>query len=238
VEAERVSHKRFFGREFDLSLFVETLKDCGEETIRGWQALGLEIHYLPRVCFTSESDCPGWLVKPSKWYWLQLQAKSLMLTASKSRLIPMRIFTLDGLVVLIDNNPIGPSNSDYLGQIVDSLRLTGQIEASSSLSRLGLTIKEWDNQLKPTLATVLRFGVHQIRFETAFEANIIEQLYRMPRSSEKGVLYWCEEYYQTMTRRLFTNGGSEIGFRAVTSREMAVRPLITLAHSPDGPIPI
>ena len=71
LNREGQSHLSFFGQEFDLSRFEETLSECGQEKIGEWQGLGLEPHFLPEVVLTHDDGYPSWIVKLEKWYYLK-----------------------------------------------------------------------------------------------------------------------------------------------------------------------
>lgn len=225
LSLERQYHLNFFGQEFDLVEFEETLKKYGQEKRREWQELGLEPHFLPDVAMNWNREFPGWKVKPGKWYYEQAEKSKILRDSINGKLVVDKTpYRLEGISVLIDRRLKPKHNDDkqmyqndnLLGPVIEKLREEGKIEVykcGPQSSRFGVSSKEWKEAIKQVLAEKLGFKVNQVRLERTIEANVISQLYpNMPRK-EDGITntwVWYEEYFERYDSRL-DGGDSRYG---------------------------
>ena len=216
LNREGQSHLSFFGQEFDLSRFEETLSKCGQERIREWQGLGLEPHFLPEVVMTHDDSYPSWKVKLEKWYYLKTDQGKILRGVNGGLVVDKEAFKLEGIIVLIDTR-LKPSyeagkqmyeNDNLLGPVIEELREEGKVakyEFGPQSSRFGLSSKEWEDYIKPVLAEKLSLKPNQIRLERAIEVNVIPQLYPyMSRKDDSGTNTWTwyEEFFGSEGCRL------------------------------------
>ncbi|MDP2946349.1 MAG: hypothetical protein Q8N61_02765, partial [bacterium] len=101
VSQEKECHLAFFGKEFDLTDFTNTLRKYGEEKIKFWQELGLEPHFLPKVPMMPENNYPGWKVKPEGWFYKKLSWGKIFRQIN-GKLTKIKTVELEGISVLID----------------------------------------------------------------------------------------------------------------------------------------
>lgn len=219
---EKKCHQAFFGQEFDLAGFKKTLQHYGRDEIKRWHKLGLEPHFFPKVDMRTRAEFPGWKIKPRKWYYNVANYGFVVLRRRPNgELAPDKEPFGIGGSVLIDTR-LKPSyresdccyqmykDDNLLGPIIQQLREEEKIRSSDPpSSRFGIPSSDWDREVKPALARLLRFHVSQVRLERVFEANIIPQLYPyMPRrddgKTQTDVLY--EEFFWGENNRLY--GGS------------------------------
>ncbi len=217
LRGERFIHGPFFGQTFDLSLLADVLASYGENKVEEWRKLGLEVHFLPSIRFTRETNLSGWQVKPGKWYWA-IEMGDLLRRNNAGELQVMSESHLNGIVALIDVRPrpefvgIGEQmfqdDRCYLGPILRQLRNDRVIEPyerGPQDSRFGVSSEEWDEHVRFALARQLGFEPKQIRLETVLEANIIPQLYLgTPRRTDGHVRTWTlnEEYWLSSNNRV------------------------------------
>lgn len=220
---ERQCHLDFFLQKFNLSEFERTLKEYGQETIKEWQKLGLEPHFLPKASMMPTNNYPGWKIKPEKWFYDKV-AQGRILRNIDDELTKVEGVELEGVTVLIDIR-LKPKyrdgkqmykNDDLLGTIIKQLRKDEKIakyEYGPQSSRFSVSANEWEGQIKPALAKKLGLGVVQLRLERTIEANVIPQLYSyMPRKDDGNTdtWVWYEEYFGDRDDRL-NGGGSDNG---------------------------
>lgn len=233
VVAERTALQAFFGQDFDLTRFCETLEYYGHERLQAWKELGLEPHFLPAIMLTKTAALPGWSVRPNDFYWDQLEAGNLLRTGDffcdyrdqTGELKPVCEAKLGGETVLVDTRlkprykngkQMWASDKSYLGGILDTLRAEGQIQPyafGSQASRFGVSAAEWGEHIRPAVAKLLGLGVHQVRLETALEANVIPQIYREMARVKDGTTNtwtWYEERFESSEGRL-GGGDSDTG---------------------------
>jgi hypothetical protein len=247
LASERQCHLDFFGQEFDLSEFEETLQRHGEEKIKNWQWLYFEPHFLPDVIMAQSVEFHGWKVKPENLYYEKIAKGKILRDINGKLAVDKDPFKLEGITVLIDtrlkpaydNGKQMYSDDNLLGPILKQLREEGKIakyEYGSQFSRFGVSADEWENQIKPVLAEKLGLNLNQLRLERAIEANIIPQLYsHMPRRSDgyTNTWVWYEEYFGGRRNRL-SGGDSNFGGLAFVSyyfsvsRDGSFRPLAVL----------
>ncbi len=233
LSRERASHLAFFGQEFDLSDFQATLEKYGRQQIARWQKLGLEPHYLPKATMAKDSVFPGWRVKPADWYYNQI-ANGNILREQNRALVADRLVALEGITVLLDTR-LKPNydngrqmyqDDDFLGSIIANLRKQGKIlkyEYGPQSSRFGVSADEWENHIKPVLASKLNLNPNQLRLERTIEANVIPQLYtHMPRKDDgnTNTWVWYEEYFEDRAGRLY-GGNSDDGGLAFVDYDYA-----------------
>ncbi|MBI2627075.1 MAG: hypothetical protein HYW77_02415, partial [Parcubacteria group bacterium] len=206
LEKEKASHVNFFGKEFDLSTFSETLKKYGENRIREWEALLLEPHFLPKIEIARKADFPGFKIRPSNHcYEVVYQGKVLRVIDGQLQ-NDQKAHWLLGQSVLIDTR-LKPNyengeqmwhKDNFLGPIIEKLRKQEKIpkyEYGSQSSRFGVSSLDFDNQVKQVLLE--RLGL-SFRHERAIEAIIIPQLYLyMPRKNNgtTNTWVWYEEFF-------------------------------------------
>lgn len=220
---EWACHLAFFGQEFGLTEFVNTLRKYGESKIRFWQGLGLEPHFLPRITMGQLDDYPGWKIKPEKWYYEKLDENKIFRSISGCLEVEKNNPpNLEGIIVLIDTR-LKPSyddgkqvykNDNLLGSIIERLRRSGKIaKYEYDFSRFGISTDEWENQIKSVLAGKLGLNESQLRLERAIEANVIPRIYPyMPRKDDgdTNTWVWYEEYFEDRGIRLH-GGRSDFG---------------------------
>lgn len=254
LRKERKHHRDFFGRVFgrvfDLTPFEQKLREYGEEKIRWWKSLELEVHFLPPVLMTQGVEFSGWEVKPQKEYYKWVEEGKIFYCNSEGVLIERPVYQLRGITVLIDTR-LKPSYQDgkqmwendenFLGPIIEKLREQGKLakyEHGPQSSRFGISANEWEEHLKPALVEFLGLQFHQVRLERAIEANVIPQLFpHMPRKDDgkTDTSVWYEEFFQDRDGRL-RGGRSDFGGLANVGwsdsgdrwQRESVRPLIVL----------
>ena len=219
---ERACHLAFFGKEFDLAEFADTLKKHGESKLRFWAKLGLEPHFLPRMAMDRNLNFPGWKIKPEKWYYDQIAKGNVFRQTSGESKIDRQV-ELEGIAVLIDtrrkpnydNGRQMYEDDGFLGSIIAELRKKGKIagyDDGPSSSRFGVSADEWENRVKPVYAVKLGLAASQLRLERVIEANAIPQIYtHMPRKDDgkTNTWVWYEEYFEDRDVRL---DGGDSGF--------------------------
>ena len=231
LNRERSYHKTFFGMEFDLTPFIETVRSYGRKKINIWRKLGLEVHYFPKALMTSDANFPGWKVKPEKWFYNQLTAGKLFrLQPNGDLIVSNPALSLERITVLIDtrckpaysNGVQMYENDNLLGVIIKQLREQGKIEKYSSGtqdSRFGVSSNEWQEQVKPSVAQKLGLNIHQVRLERVIESNVIPQLYSdMPRKDDgtTSTSVWYEEFLEGRGRRLYGGHSGDGGLARVS----------------------
>ena len=223
---EKQYHQAFFGQEFDLTEFQETLQKYGQAKIQEWQKLGLEPHFLPEVSMAQGASFPGWKVKPEDWYYQNVaNGKILRQQPDDKLVVDKEAYKLEGMTVLIDARR-KPSytggtqvyeNDNLLGEIILELRQKGEIadyQTGPRNSRFNVSANEWEKEIKPALAGFLGLKVSQLRLERVVEANVIPQLYPdIPRKDDgsTNTWTWYEEFFGDRDSRLLGghsgNGG-------------------------------
>jgi hypothetical protein len=223
LDRERQCHLAFFGQEFDLSKFQQTLEKYGKERIDFWQSLSLEPHFLPPVAMSENADFPGWKIKPEDWYYKRVAEGQVQRRQPDVTLTPDKeAFRLEGITVLINTRPKPESkdsilmfeNDNLLGPIMERLRHEGKIHkhpCNPPSSRVDVWPKEQERHVKPALAEFLGVQASQIRLERIIEANVIPQMYpHMPRKNDGNTktTCWYEEYIKpTSCRSCQSQGG-------------------------------
>lgn len=218
VRAEEDAHQAFFGQTYDLSLFRQTLESYGKEKVQGWQKLGLEVHFLPKVVFTPDQSFPGWKVKPSDWFWQNLAAGKIKRHQADGQLATVRKASLEGIVALIDprlkptyqdGQQMFANDKEFMGSLIGRLRkekIIALYDFGPQTSRFGISSPdEWQDQVRPAVAGRLKLEPDRVRLELAIEANLIPQLYpAMPRQrdGETDSWVWYEEYFEGASCRL------------------------------------
>ncbi|MBU2595684.1 hypothetical protein KJ713_02555 [Patescibacteria group bacterium] len=223
--AENAAHQVFFGQTYDLTLFRQTLERYGEDQVCEWLKLKLEPHFLPDVVFTPKSDFPGWKIRPNDRYWTQLAAGKLKRRNAEGKLMTVKDARLEGAVVLIDTRlkpryhqngkQMFADDKRFMGSIIEDLRGDGKIsryEHGPQSSRCGVSPNEWQEHIRPKVAEKLKLEPNQIRLELFLEADVIPQLYKMPRVKDgtTDTWVWYEEHFGGLGRRLY-GGGSDYG---------------------------
>ncbi len=215
INVERQCHHNFFGQEFNLAEFEATLRRYGRKRIKSWQRLGLEPHFLPKVSLMTGDDYPGWRVKPESWFY-QRQVEGKLCLDNNGVLDKVLTVELTGITVLIDAR-LKPDYRDgkqmweddtLFGLLIADLRKDRKIakyEHGPQSSRFGVSANEWQEHIRPALASKLGLDVQQLRLEYAIEANVIPQLYpQMPRKNDgkTNTSVWYEEYFEGRGDRL------------------------------------
>lgn len=218
---EQAYHVAFFGQEFDLTNFVNTLKKYDESKVLFWQKLGLEPHFLPGVSLGQNDNYPGWKIKPETRFYKAV-AVGKILRQIGSKLAPIDEVKLEGITVLIDTRlkPVYKggkqmwANDEVLGSIIEWFRKNGKIakyEHGPQSSRFGVSADEWEKEIKLAWAEKIDLDLNQVRLERAIEANVIPQIYSyMPRRDDgkTNTWIWYEEYFGARGLRL--NGGNSV----------------------------
>jgi hypothetical protein len=215
LEKEQQYHQAFFGQTFDLTPMKKVLENYGQEKVREWNKLGLEVHFLPNFIFKKRTILPGWEVKPEDWYW-DMKAEGEILVPNP--VVPDQIMNLGGIVVLIDTRlkpkyqdgkQMWVNDKNFLGGIIKKLREEGKIEKYKPMtSRFNVSSRETEI-IRLEAAKFLGLNPQQYRLETALEMNIIPQLFTdLPRAKDgtTDTSVWCYEFFDGDSDRL--EGGS------------------------------
>jgi hypothetical protein len=220
LDIESKYHLAFFGQEFDLTEFANTLKKYGQHKFSRWSKLGLEPHYLPKVSMMAGDSYLGWKIKPNQWFYQQQIAGNFFCKIN-GQLQKVIMVALGGETVLIDvrKKPVYQdgkqmyAGDNLLGPIIKQLREQEKIENYNPVdSRFNVSANETDI-IKPLLAEKLGLQTNQIRSEFAIEGNIIPQLYTdMPRKDDgqTNTWVWYEEGFEGSDKRLsggYSDGG-------------------------------
>lgn len=252
LRQENRAHSRFFGREFNLAAFQTVLERYGLEAVQQWKELGLEPHFLPAVSF-QDTDFPGWetKLKLSDWYCQKIAEGRILRRQSDGSFIPDSL-RLEGIAVLVDVRlkPMSGKmfkKDNLLGPIIADLRREKKIAAyeyGPQSSRFGISGREWKEQVVPALAEFLEvrgMSSFRVRLETPLEANVIPQMYHLPRRSDGETDGWSryEGYFLDSSGRckelgggnVFLGGLAEVRYIWVSSHfcRLAVRPIIVLS---------
>ncbi len=208
-------HLNFFGRDFDLTPFITTIKDYGKKLVTYWKGLGFEPIFLPEVLMSRDADYPGWKIKLKEWLYEQSDAKQL-LRLRDNKLVVANAYQLENITALVDtrckpayDNGCQVYQVDCLEPIIERLRQQRTLTdytAGPRGSRFGISADgECEQVLKPAVAELLKLAPEKLRLETIIEANVIPQMcLDLPRK-EDGITntsVWYEEYYQSRERRL------------------------------------
>jgi len=213
---EQAYHVAFFGREFDYTDFINTLKKYDESTVRFWRSLGLEPHFLPKISLRQDDDYPGWKIKPEKWFYEKI-ADGKIFSNIAGKLTAVNGVGLQGIAVLIDTRlkPIFENSKQVwaddgaLGCIIEELRKGDKIakyEYGSQSSRFGVSADGWETEIKPAWAKRLQLETNRVRLELFEEANVIPQIYlQMPRKADgqTDTSVWYEQYFEDRTEYCF-----------------------------------
>ncbi len=235
VIREGVLLQAFFGQEFDLMLFVETLRFYGRKRINIWRKLGMEPHFLPEVLMSVDVNYPGWKIKPESWFYkMSDQGKLFLLQSDGSLAVSNPAYQLGGITVLIDtrckpaynNGQQMYADDKLLGSIIEDLRKRQKIkDYSARNSRFNISGNECE-VIKPVLAGKLGLKAEQVRLEKEIETNVIPQLYTdMPRTKDgtTNTSEWREEFFEGRDGRLrgghSDNGGlANVGYNGADYR--------------------
>lgn len=226
VGFERQAHLDFFGREFDLKSFQETLKRHGENKVKEWREFLLEPHFLPKIEMSRKAKFPGWKVKPTAHHY-EVVYQGKVLRMINGELQPdKKAHWLSGETVLVDTR-LKPqykdgkqiwSNDTLLGPILENLRKSNKISNYNygpQSSRFGVSADEWEAQVKPALNQTTNLSW---RLERVVEGHIISQLYtHMPRKEDgaTNTWVWYEEYFEDRSHRLYGGYSGYGGLAAV-----------------------
>jgi hypothetical protein len=250
LSTEEQCHKAFFGRTFDLTLFGQVLAKYGEERVSLWKTLGWEPHFLPKIRFNSRDKYRGWKTKPGAWFYEQVKTGKVMRRNAVGELLPIKDVETDGTVLLV-YAPCKPAydngkqmfiqdGNDPIGDVIADLRGQQKIGSYDPIkSWFGISSVEWDEQIRPALATCELFEGVNWRLELSIEANILPQCYKhMPRIKDGTTNTWCwyEEFFESASYRLFGGDSGCGGLADVSCRDAgvhwsyrAVRPLGVLS---------
>lgn len=228
---ERKYHQDFFGREFDLTKFRGVLKKYELEAIKQWQAVGLELHFLPEITMFRENNFPGWKVRPIKEYWEHVAEGDILRRDSKGNFVPdPDFFNLEGIVVLVVRD-----RKILLNSLIALIEFSNL--ARGSISCFESSVVVWEKYGKSLFAEFLGIKSSQVRLERFIESNVISQLYpSMSKRTDREV--WCEEYHYNELNRLFSMDPLIGQFVRVVSgpiyfpylgEERIIRPLVVLS---------
>lgn len=251
MEKEREYHQAFFGRIFNLSAFEATLRKYGEEKIREWRRLGLEVHFLPPIAMAQDTEFPGWKVRPEDDFYKWMKNGGIRRLWDGCLEVDKEAHYLGGITVLIDTR-CKPAyddgqqmweNDNLLGPIIKSQRDAGEIptyEHGPQSSRFGISVEpggDWD-KVKPALAMSLGLKADRVRLERTIEANVISQMFLdMPRAKDghNSTSVWLEEFFLDSSKRLYGGQSSsdDLGYvywddSSVRWQIRSVRPLAVL----------
>lgn len=230
IQKERQSHFNFFGKEFDLSDFQQTLIKYGEKKIEEWRALLLEPHFLPEIKMDRKAEFPGFKVRPGNHCYEVVHQGRVLRQIDGQLQSDKRADCLLGQSVLIDTR-LKPAHQqgqqmwledNLLGPIIERLREEGKIptyQYGHQTSRFGVSDLDFDQQIKNVLAEQLSVPV--FRLERAVEGVVIPQIYGdMPRKDDgdTNTWVWYEEFFGDRACRL-DGGDSDYGGLAVVHRD-------------------
>jgi hypothetical protein len=226
MEKEKQYHLAFFGQEFDLTEFANTLKKYGKHQLKRWAKIGLEPHFLPKVAMMTNTLYPGWKVKPDPWFY-ERQMVGKIFYRINGQLQKVFTVTLGGETVLIDIRQLIYQNAEQMCQndsllspIVKQLRQRNEI-LNYDVSNFCFSVSALETDIiKPLLAKKLGLSSNQVRLETVIEGNVIPQLYPdMPRKNngEINVWVWYDDFFMTSDNHLFGcdsifNGWTPVGW--------------------------
>ncbi|MEK9155810.1 MAG: hypothetical protein AAB360_00710 [Patescibacteria group bacterium] len=252
IAAEEKCHQAFFGQTQNLALMRQVLEATGQERVKAWNALGLEVHFLPKLVLTAKTSLKGWKKKPEFWFWEQIGAGNIKRRNASGELASMTEVGLEGIVALVDTRckpsydggrQMFANDANFLGKLIARLRADGKLvkyEYGPQESRFGVSPVEWDNHLRSVVAELLGLPAQRMRLETIIEANIVPQAYpaMCPRANDgqTDTWVWYEEFFGDASNRL-VGGDSNYGGLVRVSynfadgrwRRAAVRPLGVLA---------
>lgn len=221
----------FFGRTFDLTPFITTLKSYGHKLVKYWRRLDFEPVFLPKVMMSSDVNYPGWKIKPEKWLYQQSVEGQLFRLQNNKLVVSNSVFELEGITALVDtrlkpkyDNGRQMYQNDCFEPVILRLRSNGKLTdytAGPQGSRFGTSADdEWEQVLKPAGAELLKLPADKIRFERAIEANVIPQLYYnyMPRNDDgtTETSVWYEEFFQSRDHRLSGGDSAHGGLASVS----------------------
>lgn len=225
LEAERKIHLTFFGQELDLSFFKQVLEQYGQKKVTEWKKLWLEPHFLPKVAFASDSNFPGWKIKPKNEFWQMLSVGSLKVRDNNDNLVPILQVGFVGQVVLVDirlkpafknGAQMYVNDSKLLGPIIKKLREGQKIEQYNNgpqSSRFGVSSEEIDKFVIAEYAKRIGLSEGQMQLESVIMGNVFAQLFPDMSRSKDGqtnTSVWYNEFLQDGSNRLY-GGYSDYG---------------------------
>ena len=212
-ESERAKLSEFFERGIEVPPLPEEIT---LERMERWEALGLEIHYLPPIDMSKEGDLKKW-VKPN---FKNIDQPKL----------PPDAMLLPGRWVLVDGRkkPIYESgNQDYendgcfLGPVFEELRKKGLVENHENpRSRFNVSPKELEKpEVVAAFAQAMGLEPGQVSLPRMVEFNILGNVHHPEWGqppSDCGE--WFADKYQAGQRRLDGGGSGRGGLACVSWR--------------------
>ncbi len=194
---EQVILSKFFGKEIIVSPPPQELTDAMLKAREiGWTQA--EAHFLPNIKFEKNSNFPGWIIKPSDWFWERIKEKELEEETT----------SLNGVWVIVDGSqkPEYQTGSkmyenDPFLNLLKGLRESGKIKTEvpwlkdiSWNSRFAISYDEIQDSVNPTIANLLGVESKQVRLPRAIESNFLSNLYH-PEFGETYSWEWCQDKF-------------------------------------------
>ncbi len=200
--------REFFGFHVNVPALP---KEITPDMIKKWEAMGFELHYLPKMKLDEEADYPGWEKKPNLQY------------LDKSKLAP-DFLDLPGGWLLVDarEKPAYQAGdqmykNDPLAKALEKLRKDKIIEDfKHSKSRFNLSPEELENPIvRQALADAIGIDVENLSLSKYIEFNILGNIHH-PEWGETNTSEWFADKYENGRGRL-RDGGLGLGGRTSVS---------------------
>jgi hypothetical protein len=106
-------------------------KEFTLEQLERWEALGMEVHYLPAVNMTQDRKLKNWKIFPVDWFYQQIKSNQI---PSVATLIPEGWFVIDGRqkpmcqgVQVYENDPFPESRFNIHPYIFETIEMKQKI---------------------------------------------------------------------------------------------------------------
>jgi hypothetical protein len=240
---ERAILSRFFGEERDVPPLPAEITS---ERVEKWWQLDMFLHFLPDVELPSDSEYPGWKVKPYRWFYDLVAASDIWDNGPSGALEPEeRPLHLGNRWVLIDERDKPEDRSDnvyahdFLEGFLRSLRETHIIETTRNLAlgtRLYTSWTEWNEFVRPEVARQLEVRLEQVRLPRVIEFNYFGNAIK-PQWGETDTWEWLQDAcgggrYRMRGGHRFAGGLAVVYFRTPTGHgtDRGFRPLVDFGN--------
>ncbi|TAK95416.1 hypothetical protein EPO05_04320 [Patescibacteria group bacterium] len=217
IAKEQTTLSQFFGQSVDVP---ESPKAVTRELFKFWESIGFELHYLPQAEMTLDKNFPGWLKKPGKWFYDQIQGNNIAKDSA----------TLKGEWVLVDGRPKPTYQNgdqmyanDPLSPILTKLRKKKSLLKSErdiedyrhKGSRFNVSNDELQSApVKTALAELLRTTPGDLSLPRAIEWNVLGNLHH-PEWGDTTTWEWFQDERKGGGR--LSGGRSDVGGLSVVS---------------------